>query len=152
MRDELTKRILAVASAGGHWDQMMRLRGAFAGHRVRFVTTRRGLAERAGVAATVVPDCNRHQPLAAARCALQLGALIMRMRPDVIVTSGALPGLIAVALGRLVGARTLWIDSIANGEELSLSGRKARTLATHCISQWPNVAAQEGVEHWGAVL
>lgn len=131
---------------------MMRLRAAFAGHQVQYVTTAAGLADRAGVPAALVPDCNRNRPLAMIRCILAMVAVIARTRPDVIITTGALPGLIAIALGRLTGARSLWIDSIANGEELSLSGQKARKLATHCISQWPEVATRNGVEHWGAVL
>ena len=69
-----------------------------------------------------------------------------------IVTTGALPGVIGIALGRLIGARTLWIDSIANGEEMSQSGRRARMLATRCLSQWPEVAAAERVGYSGSVL
>jgi hypothetical protein len=57
-----------------------------------------------------------------------------------------------IALGRLTGARTLWIDSIANSERMSSSGRLARKLAHQTISQWPEVAASEGVECWGSVL
>ncbi|WP_019515189.1 hypothetical protein [Sphingomonas sp. Mn802worker] len=148
----LSKRILAIASAGGHWDQMMRLRAAFVGHDVTFVTTHDGLAQRAGVVATLVPDCNRNERWRTIACAARLAVLILWRRPHVIVTTGALPGVIGIALGRLVRARTLWIDSIANGEEMSLSGRRARSLATRCVSQWPGVSHAEQVEHWGAVL
>ncbi|WP_245708297.1 UDP-N-acetylglucosamine transferase subunit ALG14 [Sphingomonas palmae] len=148
----MSKRVLAIASAGGHWDQMMRLRTAFVGHQVTFVTTRDGVAQRAGVVARLVPDCNRHERLRVIACAARLALLILRRRPQVIVTTGALPGVIGIALGRAIGARTLWIDSIANGEQMSLSGRRARTLATQCLSQWPDVAATEQVGYSGAVL
>jgi hypothetical protein len=57
-----------------------------------------------------------------------------------------------ILLGRLTGARTLWIDSIANSERMSSSGRLARKLAHRTISQWPEVATAEGVECWGSVL
>ena len=33
------RKILAVASAGGHWIQLLRLRPAFQGNELRFVTT-----------------------------------------------------------------------------------------------------------------
>ena len=51
-----------------------------------------------------------------------------------------------------MGCRTLWVDSIANGERLSTSGRLARKVATKVLSQWPDVADAEGVECWGRVV
>jgi hypothetical protein len=57
-----------------------------------------------------------------------------------------------ILLGRLIGARTLWVDSIANSERMSTSGRMAKKLAHRVVSQWPEVAAKEGVECWGAVI
>ena len=55
-------------------------------------------------------------------------------------------------LGRLMGTRSLWIDSIAQAEELSSSGRLAKKLATKAVAQWPDVASGEGMDYWGAVL
>jgi hypothetical protein len=57
-----------------------------------------------------------------------------------------------VLLARLIGARTLWIDSIANSERLSSSGRLAKKIAHRVVSQWPEVAEHEGVAFWGAVI
>ena len=37
--------------------------------------------------------------------------------------TGAAPGYFAIRIGKLLGARTLWIDSIANAEELSMGGQ-----------------------------
>jgi hypothetical protein len=60
--------------------------------------------------------------------------------------------LFLVLFGRLYGARTLWIDSVANCERLSTSGRIARLIAHRVVSQWEDVAEREGVGHWGSVL
>jgi hypothetical protein len=46
----------------------------------------------------------------------------------------------------------LWIDSIANSERLSSSGRLAKKIAHRVVSQWPEVAEREGVACWGAVI
>jgi hypothetical protein len=51
-----------------------------------------------------------------------------------------------------MGCRTLWIDSIANSERMSSSGRLAKRIAHRCVSQWPTVAEGERVECWGSVL
>ena len=146
-------RILAVASAGGHWQQLNKLAGAFDGSKTHFVTTKAGLPEEFGIAsASIVRDCNRNEKGAMLVCALQLLAVIVRQRPQVIITTGALPGLIALALGKLVHARTIWVDSVANGEELSMSGAKAHRVADLWMSQWPHVAEATGARYEGSVL
>ncbi len=147
------RRILAIASAGGHWMQLMQLRPAFAHHAVTYLTTLPGLAEQAGAAPShVIPDCNRDTPLQVARCTVALAGHVLRLRPQVVISTGALPGVIAFALARMLGARTIWIDSIANAEEMSASGRLARRFATHRLSQWRAVAAAEGADYAGSIL
>ena len=147
------RRVLAVASGGGHWQQLMLMRPAFAGHDVVFLTTLPGLPEAFGAApARIVPDCNRDRPWQAARCAAAIGREVARHRPHVVISTGALPGVIALGLGKAARARTIWVDSVANAEEMSMSGRLARRVADLWMSQWPEVAAAAGAEHAGAVL
>ena len=149
----MVKRVLAVASGGGHWQQLMQLRAAFTHHDVRYVTTLAGLAEEFSVSpAHLVPDCNRNERLRIVMSALSVGWLLLRHRPHVVISTGALPGVIALAFGRLLGARTIWVDSVANAEEMSASGRLARRFATVLFSQWEAVAEAEGAEYAGAVL
>ena len=57
-----------------------------------------------------------------------------------------------VFFGRLLGARTIWVDSIANADELSLSGRKAGRFAHLWLTQWPELARAQGPHYQGAVL
>lgn len=147
------KKVMAVASGGGHWQQMMALRPAFAGCAAFYVTTIAGLPEQFDAhPSRIVRDCNRNEPVATLICTLGLLRVVLVQRPDVVVSTGALPGVIALALGRLVGARTVWIDSIANSEEMSMSGRLARRVAHLWMSQWPHVAAESGAEYAGSVL
>lgn len=144
---------MAIASGGGHWQQMMLLRVAFGDHDVRYVTTLPGLAEEFEVGpAHVVPDCNRKEPFRAAYSLAVIAGVVLRHRPHVMISTGALPGVIALTLGRLVGARTIWIDSVANAEQMSVSGRLAIRVAHVCLSQWESVAEAEGAEYSGALL
>ena len=147
------RRVLAIASGGGHWQQLMALRPAFEGCDVLYATTLPGLPEEFGaLPARIVPDCNRHEPVAILRAAAAIGRLVAAQRPDVVVSTGALPGVIALGWGKAWRARTVWIDSIANAEEMSMSGRLARPVADLWLSQWPHVAAAAGAGHAGAVL
>ena len=146
-------RVLAVASAGGHFSQLMLLRPAFSEHDVSYLTTLKGLGQHFGaIPCHVVPECNRNTPFRALFSAVMIGWRILLLRPHVVVTTGALPGVVALALGRVVRARTIWIDSVANTEELSSSGRMARRFADLRLSQWQAVAEAEGLEFAGSVL
>jgi UDP-N-acetylglucosamine:LPS N-acetylglucosamine transferase len=145
--------VLAVASGGGHWVQMLRLLPAFRGSEVHFATTDRSAADQVAPAPLYVyPDANKETPLRLALCALRLTWLVMRVRPDVVVSTGAAGGFLAIRLARLTGARTMFIDSIANARELSISARLALGVADRVLSQWPGVASLTGAEYHGAVI
>jgi hypothetical protein len=73
-------------------------------------------------------------------------------RPDLIVSTGAAPGAIALAIGKLHGAKVVWVDSVANAEKLSMSGRLCSLFADLCLTQWPHLASERGPHYAGAVL
>ena len=147
------KRLLAVASGGGHWIQLLRLREAFDGFDVAYVSMFENYAEAVpGSRFYTIPDASRFDKAAFAKIWVKAIRIALKERPSVIVTTGSAPMLSFIILGRLMGARTLWIDSIANCERMSSSGRLARKLAGRTVSQWPEVAAAEGVQCWGSIL
>lgn len=146
-------RVLAVASGGGHWEQLMLLRDAFGRHDVRFATTIKVHSHEIGaVSVHILPDCNLRQPLRTMACIVRSALLIARLRPQIVISTGAAPGLLCIFWGRVMGARTLWIDSIANAERLSLSGRLAVRIAHRCLTQWQHLAQERTVYYAGAVL
>lgn len=146
-------KLLACGSGGGHWIQLLRMRAGFDRHDVHYVSTFANYAEMVAPAPLyTVPDASRADPWKFVPVFARALWIMARVRPRAVVTTGSMPMLAFLILGRLTGARTLWIDSIANAERLSSSGRLARRLAHQVVSQWPDVAAREGVECWGAVL
>lgn len=148
----MTKRVLAISSGGGHFIQLMRLAPAWAGHRVSVATVDPSTRSLAGDALFFTfRDVSRADWWRIPLTAIDIAGILARTRPQVIITTGALPGLIACALGRLLGARSLWVDSIANSEILSGSGGQARRICTAVVTQWPHLA-DDGVHHWGSVL
>lgn len=153
-KKELQKqKVLAVASGGGHWLQLMRLKPALEKHQVIYVTTITGLGEQFdAVPCRVVKDASRSEPLRLIWVILQLATMVIRIRPDIVISTGAAPGLAALFFGRLVGARTIWLDSIANAEKLSMSGKLAGRIADLWLTQWPDLATPAGPEFRGSVL
>lgn len=156
------RRVVVVASGGGHWVQLLRLRPAWDGCAVTYVTTtdeyRAAMTEDARERDQIAPgyhvvqEANRWQKLRLVRQLAGLAIIILRIRPHAVITTGAAPGYFALRLGKLVGAKTAWVDSIANADELSLSGRKAGPYADLWLTQWEDLARPEGPEYHGAVL
>jgi UDP-N-acetylglucosamine:LPS N-acetylglucosamine transferase len=152
-KGEEQKTILAVSSGGGHWVELLRIAPALEDADVAFVTVQRDYADDVGGRRFyVVNDATRWNKLAVALMALRLLVIILWERPDVVITTGAAPGYFALRFGRWMKAKTIWLDSIANAEELSLSGRIAGRYADLWLTQWPDLADDEGPEFAGAVL
>lgn len=146
------KRILAIASGGGHFVQLLRLAPAWAGHHVTYATVHAASAVDVAPASLLTfRDVSRADWWRLPLTLWDVARILLRVRPQVIVTTGALPPLVALALAKPFGVRTLWIDSIANSEVLSGSGRHAGKVAGTVVTQWPQLA-EPGVEHWGSVL
>jgi UDP-N-acetylglucosamine:LPS N-acetylglucosamine transferase len=147
-------RVLAVSSGGGHWVQLLRLVPGFANCDVTYVTCKPGYRAtiEPGASFHLIPDANRWNKLALLRVFLAVFGLILSERPDVVITTGAAPGYFAILIGNLVGARTIWVDSIANCDELSLSGQKAGPHAALWLTQWAHLARPYGPHYRGSVL
>ena len=142
-----------MASPGGHWMQLRRIAPAFEGCDVVWVSCNAGYApEVAPQPLRVVPDASRWDKIGLVKMLLKVAWIVLSVRPHAIVTTGAAPGYFAIRIGKLIGARTMWIDSIANVEELSMSGRMAGKHATRWLTQWEHLAEGTAPAYHGAVV
>jgi UDP-N-acetylglucosamine:LPS N-acetylglucosamine transferase len=148
------RKVMAIASGGGHWVQLRRIMPAFEGLEVFYVSIDpSSAADVPGATYYTMRDVSRRDRLGFLLLGLRLLGILVRERPDVVVTTGSAPCLVALGLAKtLFRARTVWIDSIANVERLSSSGQQARRVADVWLTQWPHLARPGGPEHWGAVL
>jgi len=147
------QRILAISSGGGHWLQLQRIRTCFEGHDIAWATVHAAARDEVGPARFyTLRDASRWNRLGLLVLAWQTLRVVLRERPDIVVTTGAAPGLFGVMFAKLVGARTLWIDSIANAERLSLSGRLAGRFADLWLTQWQHLEGPRGPHFHGTVV
>lgn len=147
------KTILAISSGGGHWVQLLRLRPAFEGHRVVFATVSQDYrTDIPGHAFHAIPDATQWDKLGALYSALRIGIVLLRVRPDVVISTGALPGYLGIRLGHLFGAKTVWLDSIANVEKISKSGALIGPYTDLWLTQWPHLSKTEGPHYRGSIL
>jgi hypothetical protein len=147
------KRILAIASGGGHWVQLLRLRPAFEGCDVTYASVRPAYADDVpGQRFVTIPDATRWDRWRLLMMMIRVAWLVGRLRPDVILSTGAAPGYVAIRLGKILGSKTVWLDSIANVEVVSMSGQKIGAHADLWLTQWEHLAADDGPKWKGAVL
>lgn len=130
-------RILFVASFGGHWVQLRRLAELVEAEESVFVST---ADEQHDAAHYYLEDFSVRELATGLRQLPRAVTIVRECRPDLIISTGAAPGLLVLFSGFLLGKKTLWVDSIANCQRLSLSGRVARLFATKVLTQWPELA------------
>ena len=146
-------KLLAVSSGGGHWVQLLRIKSAFEHCDVTFVTVHESYrAQVPGQNFYLINDANRSTKIALFRAARRLAWIVWNEKPDIVVSTGAAPGYLALRFGRMIGARTIWLDSIANVEQLSMSGDRIGHCADLWLTQWPHLARPNGPHYAGTVL
>lgn len=148
------KKIIAVSTAGGHWVQLRRLLPAFNEHNIVFITTSPVYRRQAGSCQFyAVNPATRWNKFGLIMQAFKIIKILLYERPNVIVSTGASCGLFSLLFGKMLfNAKTVWVDSMANVEKMSFSGKLARRYADLWLTQWPNLAQPEGPQYKGAVL
>lgn len=147
------QKILAVASGGGHWTQLLRVLPALLPYEVIFVTVRESYRSQVPENRFyLVNDATRWNKFRLVVLALRVAWIVGKERPSVVVSTGAAPGYFALLFGHLFGARTIWIDSITNIEGLSMSGSLVGRHADLWLTQWPHLAKADGPHYGGSVL
>lgn len=148
-------RICLAASAGGHLTQLLKVADTFKNYEVFYVSTLDSIAktlERKGTF-YLIGECNREHPFQVMLVFFRCIKIILSKKPNVIISTGAAPGYLLCLVGKLFGAKIVWIDSIANIDRLSLSGRLILPLSDLTLSQWPEVAKKyKRVEYAGTLI
>jgi len=151
-------RICVGASAGGHMNELLKLlerSGNWPQPPSFYVTTLEVLAGKLAQLGPVyiIGECNRQHPLKVLGVFMRSLKIVIKERPDVVMTTGSLPLAMVCLSAKLFGAKIIWIDSIANIERFSLSGRMILPFADLFLTQWPERAQEhKSVEYAGAIV
>lgn len=137
-------KVLAIASSGGHWIQLLRLKPALTNCDVVFASTNKSNGHDVPDKFYYFTDANRKTFWKFFIMIFQLLRIIYNEKPKIILTTGSAPGMMALAVGKLFSTRNIWIDSIANVEKLSTSGKIANRFADLYLTQWKDLAKPDG--------
>lgn len=78
--------------------------------------------------------------------------VVRRERPDAILSTGAGLAVPFFLVGKLFGARLVYVESLTRVTGPSLTGRLVYRLATRFFVQWPDAATRPRMEFAGRVL
>lgn len=133
--------------------ELIRLAPAFEGHDTVFATVHDAYrCETRSARFYKIRDVTRWNRLLWVLTVVKLVWILHRERPDIVISTGALPGYFSLRFAKWFGAKTIWVDSIANVEELSLSGQLIGKYADLWLTQWPHLAKPNGPLYQGTVL
>ncbi len=78
--------------------------------------------------------------------------LIRRLRPAVIVSTGAALAVPFSWAGRALGAKVVYVESLTRIERVSLSYRLVAPVADRLYVQWPELTRETGARYAGNVF
>jgi beta-1,4-N-acetylglucosaminyltransferase len=147
--------VLLVCSGGGHLLQLYMLRSAWAGFTTAWVATAQ-VDSRSLLADELVVfgygPTTRHAGNFV-RNAWLAWKLVRRLRPEVLVTTGAGIAVPFAWVARLVGTRVVFVESLTRISRPSLTCRLVSPVANRTYVQWPELASSlRGAHHLGTVI
>lgn len=149
------KNILAVASFGGHWMQLLRI--AFpleTFYNISYASTSKKCS-------TMVPNRKFYHLTNFSRWNMwrmpfaffSALSILFKEHPTAVLSTGAAPGLLVLIIAKYLFSReTIWVDSFANAAQLSFCGKLAVKLhIDHVYTQWEHLGGP-AVKYSGSII
>lgn len=135
--------VLLVCTAGGHLMQLWSLRDAWAGQSNAWVVASHGGSDvdtlLAGERVHLAYSPAARSPRNLVRNLLLARRLLRRLRPRVLMTTGAAVAVPFVWMARARGIPVAYVETLARSEKPSLSCRLAAPAADRIYVQWPEL-------------
>lgn len=159
-------KICISIAAGGHLNQLMKIIDAFEGHDIFFVTVRAETTKNLNDFAKTYYIKEPHPiNLFGLRIFTPLLALyyvyinmpclkiLIKERPDIIVGNGGLSTISLSYLGKLMGIKIIYLESISRVYDLSLTGKIVYPISDLFLVQWENIKEKYNkAKYWGKVI
>ncbi|MEM9537464.1 MAG: UDP-N-acetylglucosamine--LPS N-acetylglucosamine transferase [Cyanobacteria bacterium P01_E01_bin.45] len=134
-------KVLLVSSTGGHFRGLQELEGYWKQCDRVWVTFRSGTTEAALADETVYwawGPTNRNVGNLLRNLKMAVSVL-WNERPDLVLTTGAGVAVPFIAIGKLLGAKTVFVESITRVKTLSLSAKLVRPCLDALYVHWPQL-------------
>ena len=138
------KKVLFISSTGGHFNELQQLKPIFEKYDYHIITekdeTTKGFAEKYGDRISFLPYGTRKKLLryifVYAYLCLKTIYLFFKIRPKYIVTTGTHTAGPMCYLGKLFGSKIIYIETFANRNRKTATGKLIYPIADLFIVQW----------------
>ena len=148
-------KIALVCTQGGHLTELLQLLDAFQGYEI-FIVTHHSVRDEEvqKIAPVYFLENMAERPLLALHIFFSSLTILIREKPDVILSFGADIALPFFFWGRLLRKKTIFIESLCRTESLSRTGKIAYWMVDVYWVQWPQLLAVCGpkARYKGAVI
>lgn len=79
--------------------------------------------------------------------------IFIRIRPDIVVTTGAHTAVLMCYIAKLFGKKVIWIETFANKNSKTLAGRLVYPIADTFVVQWEEMKKiYKKAVYWGSIF
>ena len=149
-------KICLACSPGGHLTQMQRLMPAFEGRDYFFVTFKSDYSRHLERAYLIDYRLGYiRERLTWLKTIFIAFRILLKERPDVVISTGG--GEIAIPfcyIGKLMGAKVIFIETLARVSTRSAAGKLVYRIADLFLVQWETLLKEYGkkAQYWGSVI
>lgn len=145
---------MCVASEGGHWEELIRIVDGLS-YKFTLIYCSTNDDCRFGMQENVkfykIDDFNRNTAPKIFNVIFSCFKILKKERPSAVISTGAAPGLAMILAAKILGVTTIWVDSVANVERLSLCGRIAKHFVSRTYTQWKHLQTDK-ILYAGSVI
>jgi beta-1,4-N-acetylglucosaminyltransferase len=149
------KTAILVCSPGGHLQQMLSLEPAWGDCERTWVSLRAADSEQLLADENVVwaSGPTNRSLTKLVRNAILAWRVLRTVRPDAVLSTGAALAVPFLLLGRLFGARVVYVESFTRTEGLSMAGKMVYPFVSAFFVQWPTTAPDRPkAQYVGSIL
>lgn len=137
------KKVAFVASSGGHLEEISRLKGIEKKYDCFLVTERSNFEIKDFCEKRYyIPQMNRKQILFLPKLLwlfCRTLRILMKERPDFVITTGALIAYPFCVVGKLMGIKIIYVESFARVNQPSMTGKLVYNLSDLFMVQWEDM-------------
>jgi hypothetical protein len=141
------KKVLFISSTGGHLSEMMQLKKMFKDYDYHIITekTKSNISmknkykDRINFLVYGTKDHMLTYPFKLIYNCFKSLFLYLRIHPDYIITTGAHTAGPMCLIGKIFGSKVIYIETFANINTKTITGRLLYPVADRFIVQWPSM-------------
>jgi beta-1,4-N-acetylglucosaminyltransferase len=136
-------KIALICNGGGHLTEMLYLLEAFENHKIFFITNADPRINQVKYKKFLIEyiGTNLWKMI---KAFIRTFNILIKEKPDLIISTGAEIAIPSIILARIIGIKTIYIESLARVKNKSKTGRILYFIADVFLVQWPDLLKKYG--------